>query len=71
MKTPPKAALLYEAAYSRYVAGGYLLKLKDFCLQEGIYFQGFQEWVQEKEYSLSVDCCWTGQVGKIFKIDLL
>lgn len=71
MKTPPKAVLLYEAAYSRYVTGGYLLKLQDFCRQEGIYYQGFQQWAQEKEYSLCTDSCWAGQEGTIFKLDIL
>ena len=71
MKTPIKAALLYEAAYQRYLEGGYLTKLRDFCHQEGIYYQGFKEWAKENDYSLCPDSCWDGQIGTIIKIDIL
>ena len=71
MKTPPKSAVLYEAAYDRFLEGGYLSKLKDFCHQEGIYYQGFQEWAQENNYSLSPESCWDSQIGTIIKIDIL
>ncbi|MDY0199286.1 MAG: hypothetical protein RBR68_15905 [Tenuifilaceae bacterium] len=71
MKTTAKASLLYEAAYQRYLEGGYLSKLKDFCQQERIYYQGFQEWAIEKGYPLCSNNYWDGQVGTIFKIDIL
>lgn len=71
MKTSPKAALRYEKAYERYVSGGYFFKLREFCHQEGIYYQGFIEWSKEKEYNLSDDSLRFEETGIIFKIDLI
>jgi len=71
MKTPLKAALLYEVVYQRYLEGGYLLKLRDFCHQERIYYQGFQEWAKEKGYSLCQNNHLNCKSGTIFKIDIL
>jgi len=69
--TSVKAAQRYEISYSRYVSGGYFLKLRDFCRQEGIYYQGFIEWAKENDYYLSGDCLSFYQAGVIFKVDLL
>ncbi len=69
--TSLKAAQRYEISYNRYVSGGYFLKLRDFCRQEGIYYPGFIEWAKENDYYLSDDCLSFDQTGVIFKVDLL
>ena len=48
--TAQKAAQRYEVSYSRYFTGGYFLKLREFCRQEGIYYQGFIAWAKENDH---------------------
>lgn len=69
--TSQKAAQRYQASYSRYITGGYFLRLRDFCRQEGIYFQGFIAWAKENDHYLSDNRLRFDQEGVIFKIDLL
>ena len=69
--TPLKAAIRYEIAYKRYITGGYFLKLREFCREEGIYYQGFILWAKENDYYLSNDRLKFYHDGVIFKIDLI
>lgn len=69
--TPIKAAQRYEVAYKRYLTGGYFLRLRDFCREEGIYYQGFIAWAKENDHYLSDDRLMFDQEEVIFKVDLL
>ena len=69
--TPLKAAIRYEIAYNRYITGGYFLKLREFCREEGIYYHGFILWAKENDYYLSNDRLKFDHDGVIFKIDLI
>jgi hypothetical protein len=45
--------------------------LRQFCREEGIYYQGFILWAKENDYYLSNDRLKFDHDGVIFKIDLI
>ncbi|MEZ7885207.1 MAG: hypothetical protein QMB39_08105 [Bacteroidales bacterium] len=68
--TSKKAAQRYEIAYKRYLTGGFFLKLRDFCKEEGVYYPGFIEWAKENGYYFSKNSLRFDQEGVLFKVDL-